>query len=516
MGTFEETSLGLPSWVAEREAGRCLNCALCSGCMECEEACELNAVFHDDSTEKVDMHADAIVDFASGDGNSVRELLDSSGGKADTASGPGIYCIQMGEDGGLWSKLALASSVAMEVASYLDLRADRQQVGTEARSSGEVKSDESELEEAPAAVEESRTGVILCSCGGNISSVIDFAEVSRQVVRREGVFSVQQISQACTEHGAQQIAAHANAWRVNRVVLAACRCCDQEQICFSCTDRRILCRQYLAECLAMPSGTTSDFVNIREQCAWVHKDDREGATQKAIEMISAVVDRGKTLAPAVGQERTLNEGVLIIGTGLCALTAAKNLADQGYSVALVSGPVSKGGERGQKAKYIERKNDLQRQVQEQGIEIRPWPEALNLNGSPGDYEAVLEYGWETACIGAAAVILVLEEAGDKAYSAFSAVLGQSLLGRILSHKSRFHGPEAAEPHSLRAITLGETAGIFMVASSEAEPPEEQIIKGEAAAARAWAYLAQGMVSPRANAVAVDNKLCRGCGDCAAV
>ena len=139
-----------------------------------------------------------------------------------------------------------------------------------------------------------------------------------------------------------------------------------------------------------------------------------------------------------------------------------------------------------------------------------------MNGSPGDYEAVLEYGWETACIGAAAVILVLGEAADKAYSAFSAVLGQSLLGRILSHKSRFHGPEAAEPHSLRAITLGETAGIFMVASSEAEPPEEQIIKGEAAAARAWAYLAQGMVSPRANAVAVDNKLCRGCGDCAAV
>jgi NADPH-dependent glutamate synthase beta subunit-like oxidoreductase len=41
LGTFEETSTGLPQKVAEQEAGRCVNCSLCSGCLECMQVCEL-------------------------------------------------------------------------------------------------------------------------------------------------------------------------------------------------------------------------------------------------------------------------------------------------------------------------------------------------------------------------------------------------------------------------------------------------------------------------------------------
>jgi len=517
MGTFEETSLGLPPWVAEREAGRCLNCALCSGCLECEEACELEAVFHGDTTERINVHADAVIDFSSADGNSVADLLDSSAGKAGTAlmGRPGVYVVRTAEDGDLWSKLARASSVAMEVASYLDLR-EEQQAAIEAGSSAAVATAGSGLEEVPAVVGDPRVGVILCNCGGSISSVIDFAEVSRRLVGLEGVFSVQQIFQACTEQGAQQVAAHASAWQVDRVVLAACRCCNQDQICFSCTDRRIMCRQYLDDCPTLPSDTTVDFVNLREQCAWVHKDEPKEATRKAVETISAVVDRGRTPMPAVVQERSVGGSVLIIGAEICGLTAAKNLADQGYSVALVSGPILRKKGRRQRVKYLERKNDLEQQVRERGIGVHPWPDTLELNGSPGDYEAVLKYTTGTDCVKAGAVILVLGESADKAYSALSTVLGQSLLGRILSHDSRFQGPHAADLHSIRAMTIGETAGIFIVSSHEAEPVEEQIIKGESATVKTWAYLARGTLSPRINAVSIDSKLCRGCGECSLV
>jgi heterodisulfide reductase subunit A len=43
-----------------------------------------------------------------------------------------------------------------------------------------------------------------------------------------------------------------------------------------------------------------------------------------------------------------------------------------------------------------------------------------------------------------------------------------------------------------------------------------MLKGATTAARAASYLHQGVVSPRAAAVIIDSRLCRGCADCAAV
>jgi len=517
MGTFEETSMGLPPEVAEQEAGRCLNCALCSECRECEAACELDAVFHNDSTDKIEVHADVIINFAPDGGGPGGDLPDWSAGHAGALSSgrPGVYTVRPEGDGSLWSGLVQASSVAMEVASQLNLKEDEHQAQPEAES-GEVESESPRPEAAPAPPEEPHTGVILCHCGGDISSVINFVEVSRRARDLPGVCSVEHIFQACTEQGAQQIAALAAAWQLDRVVLAACRCCNQEQICFSCTDRRVMCRQYLDQSLPLPCSMAVDFVNIREQCAWVHKDDPANATHKAIEMISAAVARDRAPLPAIGQERSVEQSVLVVGAGLCGVTAAKNLAAQGYSVALVSGPDLEMSEERHNLEYLERRNDLLGQLQELGIHVRPWPEGLDLNGAPGDYEAVLRYSSETARINAGAVILDPGKSGDEEAPPFRAVFGQSLLGRILGHKGDFRGPESADPHSIRGITIGETAGIFIVSSRAEESPEEQIMKGEAAAVRAWTYLCQGTLSPRATAVVIDSKLCRGCGECAAI
>ncbi len=102
-----------------------------------------------------------------------------------------------------------------------------------------------------------------------------------------------EIDQSCTEEGARQIRKVVEKENISHLVLAACRCCNLEQICFSCTDRRVKCLSNLTAYL--PEGVNVEFANIREQCAWVHKDDPEGATDKAIELIATGVVRAQKL-----------------------------------------------------------------------------------------------------------------------------------------------------------------------------------------------------------------------------
>jgi heterodisulfide reductase subunit A-like polyferredoxin len=363
-------------------------------------------------------------------------------------------------------------------------------------------------------IDRDRIGVVLCSCGGSISSVIDFEQVLREMEPLPNIYSVLQVAQACSEEGAQQITARVAESKLGQVVLAACRCCNLEQICFSCTDRRVRCQHQLQDNLISSHSIPMEFVNIREQCAWVHKDDPAGATLKAIEIITAGVARAKGLTPTTREERHLESGVLILGAELCGLAAASALASQGYSVSIVSGPETQKAVK-KLSKYEEAKSNLVKQLEEQSIHAMPWPQGLELEGVPGDFEAVLRYPSQTNHIKAGAVILSLEDM-DEALTANNAIPKGSLLGRIMGRKRWPCGTVEIDSDLLREFTLKETAGIFVVSPDKREPPEHQVIKGTAAAARAAAYLAQGILSPRTSAITIDSKLCRGCGDCAAI
>jgi heterodisulfide reductase subunit A-like polyferredoxin len=114
------------------------------------------------------------------------------------------------------------------------------------------------------------------------------------------------------------------------------------------------------------------------------------------------------------------------------------------------------------------------------------------------------------------VILDLGELAGEVPCEASAISRESRLGRILARKSG--SGAAADAHSavLRQFAIKETDGIFIISPDGGGLPEEQLLKGAAAAARASAYLYQGILIPRAIAVSIDSKLCRGCGDCAVI
>ena len=260
-------------------------------------------------------------------------------------------------------------------------------------------------------------------------------------------------------------------------------------------------------------GATVEFVNIREQCAKIHRDDREGATRKAMELISAGVARAQGLIPAARAACEIEMSVAVLGAGLSGLSAARDLASLDLSVALVTGP-----ESGAKASRSESgpREKLTQELGELGVRANPWPDSIENTGEPGGYELELRYGSQVSRIRAGAVLLNMGggegEVPPIGHDAAIAKLMRYITGQPGAPDEL---SSDTDPAAVRDATIRETAGIFTVLS-DGDSPDLRVLKGSAAAARTAAYLRQGAVGPRDSAVSVDAKLCRGCGECVAV
>jgi heterodisulfide reductase subunit A len=84
-------------------------------------------------------------------------------------------------------------------------------------------------------------------------------------------------------------------------------------------------------------------VNLREQCSWAHTDDPEGATEKAIRMVSAGIARAARARALETIRLETEQRALIIGAGVAGLRAALALDDIGISVVLVERASEPGG-----------------------------------------------------------------------------------------------------------------------------------------------------------------------------
>jgi heterodisulfide reductase subunit A-like polyferredoxin len=83
--------------------------------------------------------------------------------------------------------------------------------------------------------------------------------------------------------------------------------------------------------------------NIRDQGSWVHRSEPDKATGKAKDLVRMAVARSRLLFPLHTQAQTFNHDALVIGGGVAGMTAALNLADQGYQVYLIEREQQLGG-----------------------------------------------------------------------------------------------------------------------------------------------------------------------------
>ena len=163
--------------------------------------------------------------------------------------------------------------------------------------------------------EEVRIGVVTCLCGANIGRVIDTPSVADYAGTLPNVVYSQENIFACSTENAQLIADAIVEHNLNRVVLAACTPRTHEPL-FRDTCREAGLNQYFFE-----------FANIREHCSWVHSKDKEGATQKAKDIIRMSVARAAYLEPLQELELPVNKAALVVGGGVAGMTSALSLAN---------------------------------------------------------------------------------------------------------------------------------------------------------------------------------------------
>jgi heterodisulfide reductase subunit A-like polyferredoxin len=179
--------------------------------------------------------------------------------------------------------------------------------------------------------EPARVGVFVCHCGTNIASVVDVETMAERIRELPAVAYAEHTLYACADdsqaHLREKIAEH----RLNRVVVASCTPRTHEPI-FRDTMREAGLNPYLLE-----------MANIRDQCSWVHADQREAANAKALDLVRMAVARAAQLRALSEESIAVRQGAVVVGGGLAGLTAALSLAEQGYRVDVVEKSERLGG-----------------------------------------------------------------------------------------------------------------------------------------------------------------------------
>ena len=419
---FREVDLVITEEQAIAEAQRCLICGPCSECQACLEVCKAGAIAHDQQETSAHLNLGAII------------CADSAADLIALKNVQGIHYVAP-ED-----PLSVSAAAADVLAS----------IGVQARPLP--------MTVVPGSTQPSlRIGAFVCECGDHISSIIDTEKVGSKLSTLSGVVHTQVLPFSCSQEAADSIQSAVETHHLDRVVLAACSCCSVDQACYSCTYQRLRSRRNLGVLPGFDGhypgleAVDFEFVNIREQCAWVHADDPEKATAKAIALITAAVSRvrGESIRPEVIEP--VERSVLILGNGEAASVSKQLLKEQGVPVE----------------------------------HVRDMPaQALRTNGK---YQAVLD---------------------DKSWRGQALILTPSDVEETKGLLSAF-GREELRPRV--QVEWGGVAthrpGVYIC-----DPALDPELAGKAAAARVTAWL--GRISSQVlSAATVHSARCRACGTC---
>ncbi len=177
-----------------------------------------------------------------------------------------------------------------------------------------------------------RIGVFVCCCGTNIAGFVNVPEVVDYAKSLPCVVFAQENLFSCSQDTQEKITEVIREQKLNRVVVAACTPRTHEEL-FQETVINAGINKYLFE-----------MANIRNQCSWVHSEDKESATQKAKDLVRMAVSRVSLLEPLYAPEIEVKQSALVVGGGLSGMTAAKNLAEQGYYTTIVEKGDALGGQ----------------------------------------------------------------------------------------------------------------------------------------------------------------------------
>ena len=176
--------------------------------------------------------------------------------------------------------------------------------------------------------DEPKIGVYICGCEGEIGQSVDIPAVAEQVKGQRNVELVSSDTNTIKD-ALDAIESGIVDQGLNRIVFAGCSPREYEDIVKdACANAGL--NPYLLE-----------FVNLKEQCAWVH--GKEEATEVAADMLRMGIERAKYLEAIAVERYPVIPKALVIGGGVSGMNAALGIANADYEVYLVEKGTELGG-----------------------------------------------------------------------------------------------------------------------------------------------------------------------------
>jgi len=176
-----------------------------------------------------------------------------------------------------------------------------------------------------------KIGVYVCHCGGNISDYVDVEKVRQAVEGDSGVFLAKTTMFACADSNQKEMVDDITDQELDGVVVASCSP-KLHLLTFRAVTERAGLNKY-----------NYVHANIREQVSWAHSDNKEGATEKAIQIVKAAIAKVQNTESLEPIKVKATKAVAVIGAGIAGMRAAIDLAEAGSEVFLIEREFFVGG-----------------------------------------------------------------------------------------------------------------------------------------------------------------------------
>jgi len=293
-------------------------------------------------------------------------------------SRPGIYvCGAFAAPKDIPESVAQASGAAAKAASVI------------ASERGKLTAVKEYPPEVEVSRQEPRIGVFVCHCGINIGGVVNVPEVVEYVKTLPNVAYAEHNLYTCSQDTQKRIREKIKELNLNRVIVASCTPRTHEPL-FRETVREAGLNIYLFE-----------MANIRDQCSWVHMHEHEEATEKAKDLVRSIVAKARLLKPLPKPTINVTPAGLVIGGGLSGMTAALELAKQGFDVHLVEREEELGGHLrtiyyllGSEDPQEKLRSIIKEVMENKKIHVHLNSEIVNVEGYVGNFKTTLNHNGE--------------------------------------------------------------------------------------------------------------------------
>jgi len=180
-------------------------------------------------------------------------------------------------------------------------------------------------------MEQPKIGVFLSDCGKQLSEILDFNALTSFVKAVPNVTLIVRGSEFWRGKGLQAIIDSVKSGKINRVVVAESLTKISDINIVQAVEKAGL-NPYLVE-----------VIDLKDHCAWPHRETPKEATEKAKTMLLAAIERAKLLEPIEKLEFPALKSALIIGGGIAGMQTAVDLADLGFEVNLIEKAPFLGG-----------------------------------------------------------------------------------------------------------------------------------------------------------------------------